>query len=242
MARQAGNIASATFSKGFITETGPLGYPENACKDIDNMVLNRNGSVRVRNGLIVPKVNKDLRLTGEDVTSVHEWYNAGTTDDDFVVVQVGDELYIKSVDTEFVGERTFKASSVTGSGQEITSLTVLASSLRLGGVSATQRLSSYVVQGKLFMSNSNLGAFYLWYLPEGRFQYKDTIFKDSSNLSSEPTAQIVFCDLMIRDFEGLEDGLEITERPSELSPEHEYNLKNQGWSDERITKFFNGAS
>ncbi len=48
-------------------------------------------------------------------------------------------------------------------------------------------------------------------------------------------------DLRIRDFEGLDDGLEIDERPTILTLEHYYNLRNQGWTDTNI-KSFSGAT
>lgn len=35
--------------------------------------------------------------------------------------------------------------------------------------------------------------------------------------------------LKIRDFDGVEDGEEVDERPSSLTPEHKYNIENQGW-------------
>lgn len=36
-------------------------------------------------------------------------------------------------------------------------------------------------------------------------------------------------DIRIRDFEGVDDGLKVDERPTTLSDEHRYNLENQGW-------------
>lgn len=43
--------------------------------------------------------------------------------------------------------------------------------------------------------------------------------------------------IQYRDFEGLEDNLRVDQMPTELSNEHHYNLINQGWKDEEITKF-----
>lgn len=37
--------------------------------------------------------------------------------------------------------------------------------------------------------------------------------------------------ILIRDFDGVQDNLGIDEEPSTLSPEHHYNLMNQGWDD-----------
>jgi hypothetical protein len=38
--------------------------------------------------------------------------------------------------------------------------------------------------------------------------------------------------IRIRDFKGVEDELNITENPTNLSDEHHYNLKNQGWDQQ----------
>lgn len=44
-------------------------------------------------------------------------------------------------------------------------------------------------------------------------------------------------DLKYRDITGIEDGTGIEETPTVLSDEHKYNLLNQGWSLQQITKF-----
>lgn len=41
----------------------------------------------------------------------------------------------------------------------------------------------------------------------------------------------------IRDSKGIEDGVKNETTPSELTPEHEYNLINQGWNKQEITDF-----
>lgn len=46
----------------------------------------------------------------------------------------------------------------------------------------------------------------------------------------------------VRDFEGIEDGYEIDEMPTTNTPEHTYNLYNQGWTDTQIQKFYEEKS
>ena len=53
----------------------------------------------------------------------------------------------------------------------------------------------------------------------------------------ESEFNIEVIDIRIRDFEGIDDGLDVDELPSELSKEHHYNLLNQGWSESDITQF-----
>jgi hypothetical protein len=47
--------------------------------------------------------------------------------------------------------------------------------------------------------------------------------------SDENTFEVAEITLYVRDFEGVTDNLGIAENPVDLSAEHYYNLKNQGW-------------
>lgn len=52
-------------------------------------------------------------------------------------------------------------------------------------------------------------------------------------------------ELVIRDFKGVEDGMSfgeaISTMPTELSDEHKYNLRNQGWTNETIQDFYDNS-
>src|SRR5690606_11816118 len=48
------------------------------------------------------------------------------------------------------------------------------------------------------------------------------------NSETEEFTQVPI-EIYIRDLEGIEDGLAPDTEPVDLSPEHAYNLKNQGW-------------
>jgi hypothetical protein len=43
------------------------------------------------------------------------------------------------------------------------------------------------------------------------------------------TLTVVKIVIQVRDFDGVNDGLANDEEPTTLSPEHHYNLRNQGW-------------
>ena len=70
-------------------------------------------------------------------------------------------------------------------------------------------------EGRLFVVAKGLEPFYLEYDSTG------------DSISS------VLIGINVRDFTGLDDQLEIDERPASLSEEHDYNLKNQGWWQQR---------
>lgn len=54
---------------------------------------------------------------------------------------------------------------------------------------------------------------------------------------NENTFNIEIINIMIRDMEGIDDGMEVDELDSELTKEHHYNLLNQGWSEQDIEQF-----
>lgn len=55
---------------------------------------------------------------------------------------------------------------------------------------------------------------------------------------SDDSFNIVKIRMNIRDFEGVEDGLAVDDRPLELSQAHAWNLANQGWDTSKINLFF----
>lgn len=68
-------------------------------------------------------------------------------------------------------------------------------------------------KGRIFFTNKYVNQFYLEYDPT------------SFEITVHPF------ELLIRDFEGVEDGLAVDEQPFSLSQSHNYNLRNQGWTD-----------
>lgn len=86
-----------TFIKGFITEAGPLTFPENASIAEENCVLNRDGSRQRRLGM---DFEDDFALVSATITSTAGvspflWENVGNdATKNFAVVQVGTRLLI----------------------------------------------------------------------------------------------------------------------------------------------------
>jgi hypothetical protein len=121
MPRTAGRKNVATFVGGLNTEASPLTYPENAAKDLDNVDLDRDGSLRRRRGL---EYELGYGLLSEDQTddvwteeflstaavTVHEWESVQGDDSlNFLVVQIGCTLYFHnlggdSVSSSYLGK------------------------------------------------------------------------------------------------------------------------------------------
>jgi len=192
------------FTGGLNTEATTLNFPENAATDIDNMDIFRQGDTRRRLGV--------------------------DFEDNYVLRP--DLFDDQSFTTDAVSSHEWRA--VNGRG-EIDFLVVQVGLMLffhdLGGepISGTERgsvdLSPFVVgqsarnlvidtsfgEGRMMVASNQLEPTYIEYDEETS---KFTIFK---------------IDLMVRDFDGLDDGLDVGERPNNLSPEHNYNLRNQGW-------------
>lgn len=87
-----------TFVAGLITEASPLTFPENSSKDLDNVDLRRDGSIRRRLGLEQDFVAfSDLSFAESDIQN---WYISsfvwrsvdGDGSQNFLVIQVGPYL------------------------------------------------------------------------------------------------------------------------------------------------------
>lgn len=220
MARAPSNRAAAnkeynTFVQGLITEASPLTYPENASIDEENFVLNRNGSRRRRQGMdyesgysLSSSILNDY-FSDQSVT-IHKWSNADNNGlYQMAVVQVGATLHFYDI----------TASSISANKKSFTvDLNTFKTAYAINlGANPISTASGY---GYLIVVSKDTEPFYIEYDVD-----TDTI----------TTTQI---SLEIRDFIGVDDGLDIDENPTTLSSEHEYNLKNQGWLSSHITTYF----
>jgi len=208
MPRQALSAISHTFIKGYITEATGLNFPDKACTDVDNVKFELPGTVIRRKGIDL-EVSYDT-LTFDRTASairVYPWRNvAGDGNITILVLQAGDTLYF------------YDLSSVTS-----VSLDKLATSIDLntymsGTTAPDPRECQFAAGGGyLFVVHPDLEPFYVSY--------------DAT--TQTPTATAIT--ISIRDFKGVDDSLDTTDRPSTLTTAHKYNLYNQGWTDRTIT-------
>ncbi len=88
------------FVQGLNTEASPLVFPENTAKDLDNLDLLRDGSIKRRRGLNFEASGAYSTTTFAESSlddfaiSAHEWTSvAGDDSLNFLVVQIGGVLY-----------------------------------------------------------------------------------------------------------------------------------------------------
>lgn len=202
-----------TFVAGLISEASGLTYPENSLKSGDNLDVNRKGEARRRLGVDY-ELNYQLSSDTYDSSvvefegiSYHDWPSVNNDGSiNFFVIQVGDILYIynKSADPLSSG---FLTSVDIGNYQ------IVVQGSGKVGFSPTISLDSAVLKGKLFLVGPITRPIVLEY---------DLVAEE---------LRVTLLTLRVRDFDGVDDGLSVDERPATLSVQKEYNLMNQGWID-----------
>ena len=206
MARGQTNKLYRTFNKGLITEAGPLTYPEDASVDELNTVLHKKGNRSRRLGLDYEPDSTGSVIADYDASATVSEYlwravdnQAGTN---FLCIQVGHILHF--YDT---------SSSPITAGKKSFTVDLTAYKAPTATISNVQNANIHMASGKgfLFVAQQFIDPFTVEYDAE-----TDTI-------------SVVKIVIQMRDFDGVNDNLANDEEPSTLSPEHEYNLKNQGW-------------
>lgn len=200
------------FNAGLITDASPLTTPDNSSLDEDNFVLNIDGSRNRRFGM-------DLELGYEEIVSdvvyssseqikvrPFRWDNAGGDPERYIqVVQIGNSLDFFHMADLSISPNYFHRESFPTS-------------------SLSSRFSFSVVDGILVAVNGDKEVYL--------FEYSDP------DIITRSTRR-----LQIRDFFGVDDiddgsditrGSEVQNRPTTLSGNHTYNLRNQTWGIPRI--------
>lgn len=212
MPRQQGISIQNNFTKGLITEATALSFPENACTEVDNIVFDPTGRVTRRFGFDEEANSSRLTYstTDSDVYTTYVWNAvAGSGDTSFLVVQSGSTL------------RFYDISNSTDVSPNLHITTVVLDTFKV--INSTLATNSRACQfssgnGDLFVTHPSCDSFYVVY--------------DVGAGTLTATA----INITIRDFDGLDDGLDTEDRPSDTvgglvtsNPNHYYNLYNQGW-------------
>lgn len=203
--------------KGLNTEANPLNFPEQSAADLLNVQMDYDPlRIKVRKGLAAEAAGTTGSISegGAPLTStaayqVYRWDNVNNDADvSFIVVQVGNKLYFNDA----------TAADVSGARQTfIVNLDDLKSGTTEGtlAIATATRVQFQNVKGRLMVVSRAIDPTLISYDP------------------SVPTVQTNKLSLKIRDSLGIDDGLGVDERPSTLSENHEYNLYNQGWYQQR---------
>lgn len=258
MPRGQQDKAYTTFVNGFITEATGLNFPENACRDIDNCDIELKGVVRRRlglneepggykmaAGLYNSSVSSGNRLSGiyselpgtetcqqaELSVTAHPW--RAPADDpalNFIVFQVGNQLIVRNWD----GEAVSAPASITNHTDDTI---IPLDDIAFGEVYGT----SHIYAAKLPLQSAP-GFGRLWMTGEGHKPFYLEFDRDARTITKYPvgyeSVSAPYGRISIRDFNGVDDGLKVDEKPTTLSLEHRYNLLNQGWTEARIGAFF----
>lgn len=201
-------------SNGLVTEQSILTPQEGTTTDEINFTYNEDGSIRQRRkGLSREETGAFFELTDivndTNATSYAMWEAvAGDGDLNLHVFQIGATLhFIKDAGGDLTDQR-----------QTFTFDLDTAVSAAFTSVE-DERVDMTTGEGRLFVVSRKINPFYLEYDPD------------------TGTIAATYVGISIRDLTGLDDGLEMDERPSPtLSEEHDYNLNNQGWwQTRRIT-------
>jgi len=217
MARARGSQLHNQYVKGLITEATALTFPENASFDELNFDLKRDGSRQRRRGIEREAGSNDTNSPGPlllDISSstiinqqltIFKWTAVGGDPDlSLLVVQIGPNLYFFDAGVTPIVDGFRPERIEMDDSFEVTD-----------GIGAI-KCQFAVGKGKLFVAHPNIEPFYVVYNAQ------------------EDELSAVSIDMRIRDFEGVDDGLEVDERPSVLTNEHYYNLRNQGWVEEAV--------
>src|SRR5438045_1830256 len=195
MPQQLSSSVENNFTKGLITESTGLNFPENAATDADNCTFSLIGNVTRRLGIdkeINGSVNPVSR-SGKAISS-YKWNNvSGDGLTQIVVEQVGDTLYFY---------KSSSAMSFAPLSTRILASTVLISTyVAIGGTFDSTLECQYADgNGNLFVYHPSCEPIYCTYVA-------DVV-----------TAHLI--NVQIRDFQGDVDGLAVNLRPTTLSDAH----------------------
>jgi hypothetical protein len=208
MARNPQIAPENNFNKGLISEATGLNFPENASTDTMDCIFEQTGAVTRRLGFNYEASSTNLSTTRSSSAIVEFLWEsaAGSGTANFTVVQIGSTLhfYLLGTDTNVSGKRK--------------SYTVNIDTYKVSGAPATNTEPCQFTSGfgTLFVTHPYCNPFYVTY-----------------NLSADTITSAVI-NVQVRDFEGVNDGLEIDDRVLDLGSNkmvknHLYNLMNQGW-------------
>lgn len=213
MPQASANKEYKDFSNGLITEATPIGSPEAAAKDLDNFDLNRDGSMSRRLGI---DYEANFSLVNTGLTESEYNRRAKTT---FMWEGANQNSDIQILVVQVGNQLWF----LDASGTSISSTVFNAGAALTLDSEDTVEYQYSIISGVLVITTSSQFIRYLKY---------DV---DTDVVTEEKAA------VLVRDIWGLQDDLDVNERPGTLSDTHNYNLLNQGWTSSQINSFKNSA-
>ena len=207
MAKKA-EAAYRSFVKGLITEANQLTFPDNASIDEANFVLNRDGSRSRRLGVDYES-SYALTATGLTATDIKEGKQSF-----HIWESPGGDTSV-SLGLVRIKDKIWFMNLLTDSPS---------ANLKNGGSPITiaslsnSKIETSVINNKCVIVSKDLPRPVL------------LTYAKTTGLVTQSTIQ-----LEIRDIYGVDDSLFLDTRPTTLSNEHKYNLRNQGWNKNIVT-------
>ena len=204
-----------TFSGGLITDASPINFPPNTCKDMDNIVLGRNGRNQRRLGMRYEASYVETTTSQSSNSNLafntFKWENAGGDPDKaLMVIQCGTEFNVYDLDNTPVSTAAIYTKAYTS-------------------IPSTQRISFSTADGYLVAVNGD-GTIYTY-----EFDGVTTITENTVRLLTRDLWGVDAVTTGTTPID-LREGKNVTYRPSSsITPDgHIYNLRNQSWGTERI--------
>jgi len=218
MAKAATNKPVFSFTKGKVTEASALTYPENSAKTLTNFDINLDGTVQRRLGVdfetgYVQNFSLPLPSLLASAISVYTWKTVGGRSGlDVMVIQVGwlikiFKLGFTNLSNKLLAELDVR--TVPGIVVEGTALI------------SVKQMQFAAGKGVCFVTEENMNPFYI----------------ERNEDTSLYSLNVI--DVKRRDFKGVTSYTNYSdttplgddERPTVLTWNHVYNLRNQGWPD-----------
>ena len=217
------------FSAGLNTEATPLNYPENTMLDSENVVIERDGSLRKRLGIDYESSYSELTATAPvdlDVTaiSMHLWENpGGNSNKRFLVVQIGNRLHFFDANAQVLSDNELSFTNIIGVPLTYISLTPY----EVNPVeSGKYKIATASGKGNLYVVAPNMEPIYL--------SYYDSYTNPSTGNTYTEVLDTTIIDVQVRDFEDVEPEVANDYNPPVLTQAHNYMLRNAGWPWEAL--------
>lgn len=206
MPRNVGVAVENSFIRGRVSQSTRLNTPENAVTSDANCIFDETGVVSRRLGFDYETSYSTQTVSrSSSYINTYVWENvAGNGNIEFKVVQIGAVLYF------------YQSGENNSLSAGLKSFTVNLFSYKTAGSSDVDVKSNFcdfaAGQGLLYVVHPHCEPFSVRY--------------DATTDTITPAVIAI----KVRDTSGLDDGLEVDERPLTLSTDHKYNLFNQGWN------------
>lgn len=204
-----GDVSINNFVKGLITEASPLTFPQGASLDEVNFALLRDGSRERRLGL--------------DLEENYGLHDSGLSADVLNGARV--QAYRWSVPNGNVDQDI----GVIQLGNRIYFIDLYTQNPSANLLNGGAPITTSEITNDVLMTFTTINNYLVGIANQLPQPYLFT-YNPYTDVVSVETAPI-----QVRDLWGVEDEVDVGDRPTILSPEHKYNLLNQGWLDSIVS-------